>query len=127
MGTNLKVMVPLAVAALMLGAIAVSAGTAGAQSVPVGGGPSSPLVPPAPPAPPPVAPPQSPIEAPVMPVAPNLPTGGQAGAGTRPAALPSAGTGANSPGDASGLLVLAATGVMLTGAGVSMRRIGRRS
>jgi hypothetical protein len=60
-------------------------------------------------------------------VAPNLPTGGQAGVGTGPAALPSAGTGADSTGDPSGLLVLAATGVIAVGAGVSMRRIGRRS
>ena len=109
--------------------IAVSAAAfppgAGAQSVPIGGhGPTTIKPPAAPPqVPPTTQPPQSPIETPNLPVAP---TGGQAGANGAPSGLPSAGTGNAGGGGSPALTIAMAAGLALLGAGLGMRRAGRR-
>ncbi len=99
---------------------------AGAQSVPIGDhGPSGTLRPPATPpqVPPSTQPPQSPIETPNLPVDP---AGGQAGANDGPLALPSAGTGTTGGGASPALTIAMAAGLALLGAGLGMRRVGRR-
>lgn len=123
MKTNARVMVSLGIAAAVLLAMASFSGLAGAQSVPgnTGGAPMTGYVPPVPPAPPTGPAPAAPIEVPA------LPAGGQGGEGTGPSALPSAGTGTKPGGDVSGMVMLAAMGVVAAGAGLSMRRLRRRN
>lgn len=59
---------------------------------------------------------------------PGSPTGGKAGAEAEPGRLPSTstGTGTRSSVDLPELIVLAATGLVVAGASISMRRLGRR-
>jgi hypothetical protein len=128
MHTQTRFVLSAVVAGLII-AVAAAAFPAGvgAQSVPVGGGgPPSTLRPPV--APPPVVPPtnpppQSPIETPNLPVAPD---GGPAGTSSGPSALPSAGTGSTGDGNSSALGITMAAGLALFGAGLGMRRVGKR-
>lgn len=129
MHTQTRLVLSAVVAGIVIAvaAAAFPAG-AGAQSVPVGGigdhVPSTLEPPAAPPQVPPAdQPPQSPIETPNLPVAP---AGGQAGANDAPSALPSAGMGATAGGGSSALGIAMAAGFALFGAGLGMRRVGRR-
>jgi hypothetical protein len=120
-------MVSLGIAAAVLLAMASFSGSAGAQSIPgnIGPGPMTGFEPPAPPAPPAGPAPAAPVEVPAPPAAGQ--TGGQGGEGTGPSALPSAGTGTKPAGDVSAMVMLAAMGVVVASAGLSMRRLRRRS
>ena len=107
-----KIIVTLALAALGVGLVAISAaGTAGAQSVPVQ--PPAATNPPAQPA----QPPQSPVEPPS--------NGGNVG-GAGAARLPSTGTADAGEGDTTSSLAFGALAMALAAGGVASWRLGRR-